>query len=119
MSAMEDKVARIRRAPLELRVEIAPRWKWGRNFVWVTFRSTYASAVTRAPGKLPALLQHLRQRFATLLNENDPGANATESLRPNQSAVCSCLAALRKQGYGMLDVLRRAFNRNPVQPTNC
>lgn len=35
------------------------------------------------------------------------------------TVIRSCLDTLKKQGYGMLDVLRRAFNGNPLQPACC
>lgn len=34
----------------------------------------------------------------------------------NFSVIRSCLDTLRKQGHGMLDVLRHAFDGNPIQP---
>lgn len=35
----------------------------------------------------------------------------------NFCVIRSCLDTLRKQGHGMLDVLRHAFNGNPIRPT--
>lgn len=37
----------------------------------------------------------------------------------NFSVIRSCLDTLRKQGHGMLDVLRRTFAGNPIQPASC
>jgi transposase len=34
----------------------------------------------------------------------------------NFCVIRSCLDTLRKQGYGMLEVLQRAFAGNPIQP---
>ena len=34
----------------------------------------------------------------------------------NFCVICSCLDTLRKQGHGMLDVLRRAFNGDSIRP---
>jgi transposase len=35
----------------------------------------------------------------------------------NFCVIRSCLDTLRKQGHGMLEVLQRAFDGNPIQPT--
>lgn len=35
------------------------------------------------------------------------------------TVIRSCLDTMKKQGHRMLDVLRRAFNGNPVQPASC
>jgi transposase len=55
--------------------------------------------------RMPKVKQKISGCFRTLV-----GAN-------NFCVIRSCLDTLRKQGHGMLEVLRRAFSNDPIRPT--
>jgi transposase len=55
--------------------------------------------------RMPKVKQKISGCFRTLV-----GAN-------NFCVIRSCLDTLRKQGHGMLEVLRRAFSDDPIRPT--
>jgi transposase len=55
--------------------------------------------------RMPKVKQEISGCFRTLV-----GAE-------NFCVIRSCLDTLRNQGHGMLEVLRRAFNADPILPT--
>lgn len=69
------------------------------------FSGPFTNNVVERAARVPKVKQKALGCFRTL-----DGAK-------NFCVIRSCLYTLRKQGNGMLTVLRRTFNGNPIQPS--
>ena len=65
----------------------------------------FTNNVAERAVRMPKVKQRISGCFRTLV-----GAE-------NFCVIRSCLDTLRKRGHGMLKVLRRAFNADPILPT--
>ena len=65
----------------------------------------FTNNVAERAVRMPKVKQKISGCFRTLV-----GAE-------NFCVIRSCLDTLRKQGHGMLKMLRRAFNADPILPT--